>query len=353
MSGKKSQRLRSILNHAKHNRNVWLAGILVVILALVGGISAALTNKDSENTETSIQTNTALSNSTSLEATLTIIEGTVQTRNSESEEWKDADTNTAITEGQNLRTVGATSRVEITAKGSLMRLDANSELTIETMTEDRTVFHLTDGYSYYRTTDDTQQSTLVVKTSGAQYETKNAVFRAIYSGDEEAIEVFKGNVVETKENTAITEGNKYTVVDRGQSSNNQKSKKLDINLLKNDDFITWNIEIDSKNPAFKNTLGFLSDTTEPVLEISSHRDGDIILIEPSATEASTVITGKSEKGSKLTITLKSQSNSTEYAVTVDDTGNFTSNPVSIPIGSETLTIRAVDRVGNTVEKVYD
>jgi hypothetical protein len=111
----------------------------------------------------------------------------------------------------------------------------------------------------------------------------------------------------------------------------------------------WNRELDVNDDNYKDNLGFLSDITAPDITINKN-DGDVILLEPSATEGTIELTGKTEAGAKLTVQSKSQSDSSPVDVTVSSDGSFTTPVLTAPIGSAVFEFIASDRAGNKTTK---
>jgi hypothetical protein len=330
------------------NKNTVLAGSLAMLLIIVGVFALMLTNNGS-NESSSEENVTTQKEAEKLGMAILIKEGTLQTKSTESGEWEDATTDTQIAEGTELRTVGATSRAVVTFDdGSALRLDANSEVVLESVTVERVVIKHISGYTYNRVLpSDTLK--YVVTSDDAQYEALGTAFKTATTGDEQSVEVYDSSVVETSTNKTPVTGEKLTVINTLDPTKNGKVEKLDIEQVKADAFIQWNKELDQKDENFKNKLGFLSDFTPPELTLNKS-DGEVILLEPDAKEGTIEISGKAESRARVTVLSKSQAGATAVDVTVGEDGSFTTPVLTAPIGDAVYEFTAKDRAGNTVVK---
>jgi hypothetical protein len=330
------------------NRNTILAGSLALILLVVGTLSLVLTrqnNQDLSNEEVV----TINQESEKLGAAILLSEGTLQTKPIDSGDWEDATTETEIGQGTAIRTVGASSRAVIAFDdGSALRLDANSEAELESVTVDRIVIKHISGYTYNRVLP-SEKLTYVVTSEDAQYEALGTAFKTATTGDEQSVEVYHSKVVETGLNVTPEAGEKLTVINKPKPSENGKIEKLDIEKVKSDPFLQWNRELDEKDENYKASLGFLSDITGPEVTLNSN-DGDVTLLEPSAAEGTIEISGSTESGAKLTVLSKSKSGATPVDVTVGSDGKFTTPVLSAPLGDSVFEFIATDRVGNKTTK---
>jgi len=330
------------------NRNTILAGSLAILLIIVGVFALMLTNNGS-NESANEEIVTTQKEAEKLGMAILIKEGTLQTKSTESGEWEDATTDTQIAEGAELRTVGATSRAVVAFDdGSALRLDANSEVVLESVTVERVVIKHISGYTYNRVLpSDTLK--YVVTSDDAQYEALGTAFKTASTGDEQSVEVYDSSVVETSTNKTPVSGEKLTVINTLDPTKNGKVEKLDIEQVKADAFIQWNKELDQKDENFKNKLGFLSDFTPPALTLNKS-DGEVVLLEPDAKEGTIEISGKTESRARVTVLSKSQAGATAIDITVGEDGSFTSPVLTAPVGDAVFEFTAKDRAGNTVVK---
>jgi hypothetical protein len=330
------------------NRNTILAGSLALLLIIVGVITLIMT-KDNK-TETANEESIVMQDEAAkLGMAITLKEGTLQIKSTETGEWEDATVDTEISEGSEIRTVGATSRAVIAFDdGSALRLDANSETEFETVTVERIVIKHVSGYTYNRVLP-SETLKYVVNSSDAQYEALGTAFKTASTGDEQSVEVYDSSVVETSTNKTPKSGEKLTVINKTDPSKNGEVEKLDIEAVKNDPFIQWNKELDELDENFKKNLGFLSDFIPPALTINKS-DGEVVLLEPDAKEGTIEISGKTESGAKLTVLSKSQPGAATLDVTVGGDGTFTTPVLTAPVGDAIFEFTAKDRAGNATTK---
>jgi hypothetical protein len=328
------------------NKSAKLALILGGVLLLVGVTAFSLTRGDQqvEEQQAAIQ---EVEEVDSINASVSLQEGTLEIKNNE--EWVAVTKDTEIKHGDVLRTVGATSRSVITFEGgSELRIDANSEVELQTITASRILIKHIAGYTYSRVVASETQ-TYVVVSEDAQYEAMGTAFRTSATGDEQSVEVFESSVIETGINKTAKQGEKLIVKSEANPSKNGSVEKLDIEQVKEDAFLQWNRELDLKNETFKKSLGFLNDIESPEITVN-RADGETVLLEPSATEGTIEFSGTTEKGAKVTVQSKSQSGSTVIEATVDVNGGFITPVITAPVGSATFEFIATDRSGNKTTK---
>lgn len=326
------------------NRNLVLAGSLAFILVLTGGIVYALSRSHSSDSSNTAQEVTEIETAPSTKGTLTIVEGTVETKGQG--DWEKAQKDQEIIPGMSVRTTGASSRAEIKLEdGSAVRVDAGTEVKFEALTKARVVIEQVRGYVYNRVTP-SEGRTYVVHTANAQFQAAGTAFRTINSGDEEAVEVYQSTVRETSLNLQAQEGEKLTVENQADPSKQKKIEKIDIEQLKKDPFIVWNKNLDQKDDAFKNELGFLGDFDGPIIKVTSPTDGTTIEVGENDSKGSVEITGTVDKGSKMTVLSKSISGSTPVEITVDSNGSFTTPKLDAALGRSVFELVATDKVGN-------
>ena len=327
-----------------------LAIALVLVLVLVGFSMIAFTGSGTEELANEEPQEVAeIETADAIGASVTYTEGTLQVLNEENV-WVDAEDDLQPTEGTKLRTVGATSRAVITFdEGSALRIDANSEVELERVVANRIEIHHIAGYTYNRVTP-SESRTYIVFSEDAQYEALGTAFKTATTGDEQSVEVYHSSVKETNTNLTPTEGEKLIVKSEVSPGDDGTIKDIDIELLKQDPFITWNKNLDEQDENFKDLLGYLSDFDAPEIIINSAADGDIVLLDSSANEGTTTFSGSTERGATLTVESKSQSGAAPVEVGVDGSGNFTTPLLSAPIGDAVFTFEVKDRVGNIATK---
>jgi len=331
------------------DKNYVLAGSLAAILIIVGVSAFILTRDSSEQLASNDETvDEQTSEVQPIGATVILTEGTLQTLD-DSGEWQDYKKNAEVTEGTKFKTVGASSRAVIAFDdGSALRIDANSEVELETLHADRIEILHTSGYTYNRVLP-TSDMTYIVKSADAQYQALGTAFKTAVTGDEQSVEVYHSSVIETGLNKTAKEGEKLIVKSNTTPSDNGAIKQLDIEEIKTDAFLEWNRALDENDENYKDSLGFLSDITSPEITLNA-TDGATILLDPNASEGTTEISGTTEQGITLTVQSKTQSGSSPVNVTVGADGAFTTPVLTAPVGSAVFEFVAKDRAGNTATK---
>jgi hypothetical protein len=328
-------------------RNTKLAVILFLVLAVVA-VWAGLFRKNNvsiADNATEQQEVKTIENAPIIKATLTLAEGVVEQRN-ELGEWSKAEKDITFNVGMGLRTVGAASRAVLTLEdGSVVRLDANTEITFESLSQASVVIEQKSGNVYNRIIASNSRS-YSVKTDNAQFQSVGTSFRTIASGDEEAVEVYQNSVKETTNNKSAQEGEKLIARSNVNPDKNNYLEKLDIEIIKKDLFIIWNREQDLQNPAFKSQLGFLKDFDGPKIDITEPAVGSVVTVPIESPQATVTIKGKTDKGSKLTVQSKSIGASTPVEVAVGDDGSFDSGILTAAMGNSTFELIATDPIGN-------
>ena len=331
------------------NKNTVLAVSLLLVLIVVGIFTVFMT-RDKKLEVASEESVTA--QKTSDEKTITAVikqqEGSFQIKPNEGD-WKDAVTSDTLAEGYSIRTVGAVSRVIVAFEdGSELRIDANSEVSLETVRAERIVIKHVSGYTYNRViTSETLK--YIVSSRDATYEAQGTAFKTAATGDEQAVEVIHSSVLETNLNKSPKAGQKLTVKNKVLPSSNGKIEQLDIEKVKSDAFLQWNRELDAKDDKFKKDLGFLQDIIPPEISLKSS-DGDVIFLDPGATEGTLAISGNTEASAKLTALSKSQSGAQPVDVSVGSDGSFTTPVLSAPLGSSVFEFIVKDKTGNSTTK---
>ncbi len=332
------------------SRNVKLASILTVILLLVGIFAFALSTDSSSNNEFANEDHVEIDDSAPrMGIAVTLQQGTLETKD-EDGNWVDAPDDFQPEEGDALRTVGATSRSVLTFDdGSALRLDANSEVELISLNNERIVIRHLEGYTYSRVIPSDNRA-YIVESKDAQYEAQGTAFKTSSSGDEQAVEVYQSKVHETSLNKIPEEGEKLTVKSLAEPSKDGTIQKLDVEEVKQDQFMLWNKNLDEQDDNFKNDLGFLKDFDAPDINITSHKDGETVLLDSNAQQGTIEFKGNTEKGSTLTVQSKSKGGSSPESVSVGANGDFTTPVLSAPLGSSVFEFVSKDRAGNKTTK---
>ncbi len=349
--GKRLQKFKKRLNfnwYRKQSRNTKLAISLGAILILVAFLSFLFTRSNEpvevvEEPQEIVEIETA----DEMLVTVTLIEGTLEYRTTDAD-WQIAEVDQTIEAGTLLRTVGAISRAVLALEDqSEVRMDANSSIELMSTTTSRVIVKHSDGYVYNRIIENPDRD-YIVETENAQFEAVGTAFRTISTGDEEAVEVYQGQVNEVKSNNTVNSGEKLVIELDGQDIRS-KVEDLDVKDLKDDEFIEWNKELDSENDLFKNSLGFLSDFDGPSLNITDPKPSSTVNV-PEGETPKVKFKGSTEQGTKLTVQSKSVSGSKQVDVNVDDNGSFETPELTGAFGNSVFEFIATDRRGNETKQ---
>lgn len=334
-------------------RNIALAGVLSVVLIFAAVFAATFRKSASPSNTNESEEVAQIDTAESITATLTIAEGTVEQRTDGV--WSKASKDLQITPGMSLKTTGAASRaaVEI-ADGTVVRIDAGTELKFETLTSSRIVIQQASGHLYNRVKPGTERA-YIVQTKNAQFQSVGTAFQTIASGDEEAVEVYENSINETIKNIRVNSGEKLIAKSNVNPSKDGQKEKLDVEALKANLFVVWNRDLDKQNDSFKNSLGFLTDFDGPQITISTPPSGSNITVGSSSTQGTVQIGGSTDRGTKMTVISKSLAGSSPVSVPVDESGNFTTDSLTAPLGSSVFEFVGTDPVGNktTVNVTYN
>lgn len=334
----------------KKNRNIVLIASLTSILLLVGIWAVLFSRHSKTNFDQQLSSNqsavTNIENAPAMEAKLSYEEGTVEYKDDKGS-WLDPAKNQELSVNYGVRTLGSSSKAIIElADGSEIRLDANTEILFNSLTESRVAITQNGGYAYNRVVSSTDRI-YVISTKDAQYQSEGTAFMTVYSGDEQSVEVYQGNISETNYDAKISDGEKFIAKSKVDPSKTRNKEKLDIETIKKNEFVMWNRQQDSSKDKFKSLLGFLSDIDGPSIEISEPTAGSTIEFESDSTIGTVDIKGKTEKGATLTVQSKSTSGSSPIPVEVNaDDGSFDTGLISAPFGNSVFELVATDKVGN-------
>lgn len=333
------------------DRNTKLAGVLVAVLVVVGSWAFIFhQSKDTATESASQTTNTSDTNvaAKDIPTKLTYITGVVEIRD-ERGEWDTAEKDAAISTGMGIRTTGASSRAILTLEdGTAIRLDANTQVGFKSLSESQISLEQDSGYVYHRIINGTKRK-YDVNTKNAQFESSGTAFKTIATGDEEAVEVYHNSVRETIENKTIQEGQRLVAESPSNPASEGKVVGIDIEKLKDDDFINWNRGLDSQDTKFKSSLGFLKDFDGPKIEITDPVAGTSIDVAADSPLGAVSIKGKIEAKATLTVQSKSLSGSAPVPVTVQPDGTFDTGILTAPSGTSIFAFIAKDEVGNITE----
>jgi hypothetical protein len=152
---------------------------------------------------------------------MSLMEGEVQIKTPDSDEWGFASVNTPLAEGDQLW-VPHDAKIELQLnRGTYIRLDENSALQILSMDEDSSQFYLSQGYAYVYYDAPVKQGVLQIDTPDASTRAfDRAIFRIDISERYTDVAVYKG-YVETENNVGKTEIEAGQMVSLGENTNSE------------------------------------------------------------------------------------------------------------------------------------
>lgn len=277
-------------------------------------------------------------------ATASAVEGTVELKRGE-EDWKELIEDSELQNEDQIRTK-ADSRAAITfGEDSVVRLSGSSRVTIKSLANERIVIADDAGIIYARVAQ-SKDRTFAISISDELVTAKGTAFKTFNTIDTKGVEVYHGTV--GVKDTEVKQGESF-YIESPDAAKKSKVMPIDIEQLKNDEFIAWCIGQDKDSELFKDDLGFLGDFDGPELSIDSPKDGDVITVSESSNIGASSIKGKTEKNAKVSVITKNAGGSAVEA-SVDAVGGFDSGLVSAPIGKVTYEVTARDANGNKTVK---
>ncbi len=337
---------KPFLWYKKLSVNGKLAGLLILILVITGGGATAfvLNSKDPKlNSDKIVNTPTQSQPLQTIKAKIELIEGQAFYKKP-GQDWQLAKRGDQIQPDWRVKTNGAASRVIARFENqNEFRLDGNSRVLIENATPEKINIQAESGKIYSRI--NTEGKLYSVNSKDALYQADGTVFIVQATEDRQVLEVIDGSVTETVSNNIVRQGQRYIVEDKTNPTANNQTKKIDINDYKKDSFVEWNLKIDRANAQYKNSLGFLQDTTPPKIEIESPKNGAIIFTEPSSQTGAVQIKGRAEGAKNLQLINKSKPDQ-KTDLNLEENGSFTSPMIELPLGQSKLELVAEDQSGN-------
>ena len=176
--------------YKQRDKNTRLAMTLASVLFFVGVFSFSVfaNSNDTTNYNESSEVVQTSDTDESTTAMLMLTEGSVEKKNEEGE-WETVEEETVLAETDEVRTVGATSKAIIALQnGSEARLDANTEVILESISENRVVLKQLEGYMFNRVITN-EEFDYIVKTTDSQFQATGTAFQTIANGDDQAVEV--------------------------------------------------------------------------------------------------------------------------------------------------------------------
>lgn len=267
-----------------------------------------------------------------INAELAFVEGTVEYQYQE-QGWKTADTNTQLKEGYSVRIIGEGKAIINIDDGSSIRLNSESQVTLESMTAGHIVVTNNKGEVYSRVVP--SKRIFEIKSNDVTYKAMGTAYKTVNTEKEQSVEVYHSKVtiigVNESGEILVEQGNKFYIVDQNNPDNEKKVIPVDPNEVKQDEFVMWNKEQDENVNEFKENMGVLFDLEPPVLNIVSPQNN------ATTQEATIKVEGTTENGANVRI------NSEEITV---ENGYFTKD-VALNEGNNSISVISYDSAGNS------
>lgn len=242
--------------HRKSIIKLALAGLFVVILTLIG--AALVWVRHSEPVSDSAFSSTP--DATSIGAALTLAEGAVE-RSLDGETWLEVEPGATFYQLNYIRT-DETSRAVITFdEGSAIRLDNNTTVRLAKMRSDTIVIENMNGEVYSRVIASENRS-FSVKTSNETFLAHGTAYKTTNTEEREGVEVYQSSVEASEKKESVEEGKQYYKKNTTDTEQEGKVTDIDLETLKANEFIQWNLDQDEKTTDYQNALGILGKLKE-------------------------------------------------------------------------------------------
>ena len=299
------------------NRKAAITGFFVAVLAIGGAVFFLQGNTTEEGSTPDVVQNSEQAPQVFVQgAVITDLNGTVEYNVGEG--WNEVEPGQDLQEGHQLRTLDDSRAVVSLDDGSAIRLDSDTVITVVSLTTADVTIQNETGQVYSRVTEsDTRVYT--VNVGEDEYQALGTAYKTVNDTEEKGVEVYHSKVKATdseKEEKEVGEGEAFF----SKSSDPElvdKVSKLDLEKLKDDEFLKWNQEKDKSEKEFSDKLGFIKDIDQP-------KDGDS---EPAATSSDGISAWGStyDDGVKISWSVKGVNTSNGFKVvysTKDSTPSY-------------------------------
>lgn len=185
--------------------------------------------------------------STAIKGSIVYVDGAVEYKNKDGD-WKRAEANTEIAEGDSVEIVGEGKAIVNLDDGSAVRLDSDSLIEFTSLEPNHILITNTNGQVYTRVAELTNR-VFEVSAGDVVYESMGTAYKTINKDKIKGVEVYQSKVKvkgAVEEEVVIEEGNKYLVL-------NDEDKKIENTVVKiamadteKDEFVKWNLAEDEK-----------------------------------------------------------------------------------------------------------
>lgn len=326
LAQRKEKNMQAIEQH--NRKTTWWKNWKVMApaaLALIIAIFASVWLIGKPNQDSEIQVAQGAS------ALLSFKQGTVEYQDGDSS-WEMVETNMVLKEGMKVRTSGNAKTVIDFTDGSIVRVDENSEIELDTLADTKVVLNQLEGNSYHRVIKGTSYK---VMAGDSIVSAKGTAF-GVEGTKDISVPVLDSSVsVELKnDNTVVTS---KTVSSGKEGIVDTSNEKIDINDLGEEklaeDWYKWNVEKDKDKDYSvyeqKSTEGPMLKVTEPSSG-TEVKDPNITLKGITDPEAEVTVDGEK----------------------VDNTDGSFEKSLTLSEGDNVIKVKAVDKDDNeTLQEV--
>ena len=271
-------------------KTMLIAGIAVLIAILGVGL-VWLTHDDPVADEESAQEQ--VEQVAPLGAAATFIEGVAEMHSGD-ENWTEIESSVTLNEGDTVRT-GSSSRLVITIDdGSAVRLNSNSEATLTTMNSQTVLVENQSGEVYTRVVASDSRE-FNVSVGNDSYTALGTAYKTSNTPELKGVDVYHSSV--QSGDVMVEEGKAYFTEHPDKKKENTVS---DINLdgLKDDEFLKWNAELDKGETDFADKLGVL----EGIDKEDEDNEDEQPSTDPSPSPSSGITASASKTNSGVKVT---------------------------------------------------
>ncbi len=236
--------------------------ILLVLVVVLAGAAAAfmLLNKQSDSVSNNETSGEQTAPTPKMGIAVLLIDGKAEISQDNSS-WSELSKDSELKEGDYVRTLDASKVILTFDDGSAIRLASGSVVNLEKLDPSDILVRSVAGEVYSRVVASDSRS-YTVSVGDSLYRAKGTAFRTIDQESKKGVEVFHSSVeIDGKDN--VPEGSSWLKKD-ADASKVDKLLALDLEALKNDEFIKWNLDQDKKEKDYADKLGILGNLDKPV-----------------------------------------------------------------------------------------
>lgn len=193
-----------------------------------------------------------------ISASLAYVEGEVEYQKSNTG-WKTAFSGLTLSQGDWLRVLTSGKAILNFDDGSSIRLNTDTIVRLTDLSPDNMVITNNKGEIYARVSQ--LDRNFIVQTVNASYQAMGTAFKTVNQDDLQGVEVYQSQVkilgINSDDELLVEQGNKYYLVNISQPDVVNSVTAINLDEVKDDEFLTWNKQQDEKIAEFKDNLGIL------------------------------------------------------------------------------------------------